>query len=112
MLKKRNNSFPIGILFYFATYDKNVLIGKSTQAYDMTVLQRYCNVDSTNSSVVAIFVLAVALLKTQIKTRIYKYCSVSFNLNKQDIDNMLYVVAFALETVNKNYSHYLLKFLR
>ena len=49
----------------FATCDKNMLAVKSTQAQDMTI-QMYCNMKSTYSSGIIIFVLAIASLNKQI----------------------------------------------
>ena len=48
-------------LIEISTYDI-VLRVQNTQARDITVLQRYSNVESIYSSVITIFVLAIALL--------------------------------------------------
>ena len=53
--------FKLGILFHLAICDKNVLGVKNTQACDITVIHRYYNMEFTFSSIVIIFVLAVAL---------------------------------------------------
>ena len=59
-------TLKVGILFHFATSDKNILKIKNTQARDMTVVQRYFNVESTYNTVDILFVLAITLLKTHL----------------------------------------------
>ena len=58
-------TIKLGLMFHFTTRDPNLLKTKSTQAYDMTVLQRYCNVGSTYCSVIIIFILSIALYKNR-----------------------------------------------
>ena len=53
--------------FHFDTPDQNVLGIKSTRARNVIVQQCYSNVESTNSSVVKVFVLAIAILKMSFK---------------------------------------------
>ena len=61
----RDFTVKLGILSPFTTRDKTVSGIKSTQAYEIIVLQRYFNAESTYISVFIILVLVTVQLKIQ-----------------------------------------------
>ena len=90
-------TLKLGMLFRFATIDKNVLRVKGILTLDITIPQWHSNVEPIYSVVVTIFTLAIALLKNRCKPQSWWYnLSLYMYFKTQYINNLLYYLYLLL----------------